>query len=88
MCDLNLEHGAGSLLPQIHALGRAAGQRVGLPRGFSAQAAQNGIRPRYVKYRREAVNQPVARLVRADQPQRHPVRARVEIEEASFQDLF
>ena len=83
MRDLHLQHRTRAPLPQIHALGQPADKRVRLPRNLITQTAEHFVRPGDVKYRREAVNQQVARLVRLDQPQLHPVRARVEIENPS-----
>src|SRR5467141_1694567 len=45
--------------------------------------AEHRVRARDIERRCEAVNQQVARLVRLDQPELHPVRARVEIENPS-----
>ncbi len=57
MRDFDLQHWARALLPQIHALGDAAGERLRLPRGFIVQMPKHGVRPRDVKHRRETVNQ-------------------------------
>src|SRR6266404_3593222 len=83
MRDLDLEHRTRAPLPQIHSFGQTAGKRMRLPRGFFAQMAELRVRARDIERRCEAVNQQVARLIRLDQPELHPVRARVEIEDPS-----
>ena len=45
MRDLDLQHGTRALLPQIHALGRAAGKRVRLPRGFPRRRRRTASGP-------------------------------------------
>ena len=80
----NFKDGAWRIEPQVRALGEARAQFCGLVLSSVLQLDESFVVPRNVKRRRETIGQTVVRLVPVDQPQRHSVLVRVEIENPSL----
>ena len=81
--DSDLQHLKRRWLPQIGALPQAAPQRGPPPEGLlkPPQPGRSAVRE---EGGRKRINQPVALLALFDQPQGHPLRAGVEVQEPSL----
>src|ERR1700687_430018 len=80
----NFEDGAWRIEPQIRAFSEARSQFWDLVLSRIMQLDKSFVVPRNVKRRRETIGQTVVRLVPVDQPQRHPLTVRVEVENPSL----